>query len=79
MFITLVPGGFAEFSEKCRPDVAFLDLLRLEIGGGVTWANVIKLYSVVIYHHSMVITSFCVIKLNYLGNYRGMAVNYCSI
>jgi hypothetical protein len=37
MFIALVPGGFAEFSEKFRPDVVFLDLLHLEIGGGVTY------------------------------------------
>jgi len=29
----------------------------------------------VIYYHSMVILSFCVIKLYYLGNYHGMAVN----
>jgi hypothetical protein len=27
----------------------------------------------------MVIPSFCVIKLYFLGNYCGMAVNYCSI
>ncbi len=33
----------------------------------------------VIYHHSMVIPSFCVIKLYYLRNYCGMAVNYCGI
>jgi hypothetical protein len=30
----------------------------------------------VIYCHSTVILSFCVIKLYYLGNYCGMAVNY---
>jgi len=42
-------------------------------------ANVIKLFTAVIYHHSMVIPSFCVIKLYYLGNYCGMAVNYCGI
>jgi hypothetical protein len=33
----------------------------------------------VIYHHCTVIPSFCVIKLYYLGNYYGMAVNYHSI
>jgi hypothetical protein len=38
-------------------------------------ANAIKLFSKVIYHHSMVIMSFCVIKLHNLGNYHGMAVN----
>ncbi len=42
-------------------------------------ANVIKLFTAVIYHHSTVIPSFGVIKLHYLGNYCGMAVNYCSI
>ena len=42
-------------------------------------ANVIKLFTAVIYCHSMVISSFCVIKLYYLGNYHGMAVNYHGI
>jgi hypothetical protein len=42
-------------------------------------ANVIKLFTAVIYHDSMVIPSFCVIKLYYLGNFCGMAVNYCGI
>jgi hypothetical protein len=42
-------------------------------------ANVINLFTVVIYHHSMVILSFCVIKLYYPGNYRGIAVNYHGI
>jgi hypothetical protein len=39
-------------------------------------ANVIKLFTEVIYRHSMVIPSFCVIKLCYHGNNRRMAVNY---
>ncbi len=42
-------------------------------------ANVIKLFTAVIYCHSMAIPSFCVIKLFYLGNYHGMAVNYHGI
>jgi hypothetical protein len=42
-------------------------------------ANVIKLFTAVIYHHSRVIPSFCFIKLYYLGNYCGMAVNYHGI
>jgi hypothetical protein len=42
-------------------------------------ANVIKHFTAVIYHYSTVISSFCIIKLYYLGNYCGMAVNYCSI
>jgi hypothetical protein len=41
-------------------------------------ANVIKLFTAVFYCHPMVIPSFCVIKLYYLGNYHGMAVNYCG-
>ncbi len=39
-------------------------------------ANFIKLLTVVIYCHSIITPSFCVIKLYYLGNYHGMAVNY---
>ncbi len=42
-------------------------------------ANVIKLFTAVIYHHSTVIPSFCVIKLHYLGNYCAMAVSYHGI
>jgi hypothetical protein len=42
-------------------------------------ANVIKLFTMVIYCHSMAIPSFCAIKLYYLGNYHGMAVNYHGI
>ncbi len=42
-------------------------------------ANLIKLFTAVIYHRSMVILSFCVIKLYYAGNYCGMAVNYHGI
>jgi hypothetical protein len=39
-------------------------------------ANVIKLFTAVIYLHSTVIPSLCVIKLCYLGNYCGMAINF---
>jgi hypothetical protein len=42
-------------------------------------ANVIKLFSAVIYCHSMVIPSLCVIKLYFLGKYHGMAVNYHGV
>ncbi len=38
-----------------------------------------KTFYQVIYCHSIVIPSFCVIKLHYLGNYHGMAVNYLGI
>ncbi len=46
---------------------------------GIPGANVIKLFTAVIYLHSMVILSFFVIKLYYLGNYTGMGVNYHSV
>ncbi len=39
-------------------------------------ANVIKLFTMVNYHNAIVIPSFCIIKLHYLGNYNGMALNY---
>ena len=42
-------------------------------------ANVIKLFTAVIYHYSIVILSFCVIKLYLPWKYRGMAVNYHGI
>jgi hypothetical protein len=41
--------------------------------------NVIKLFTTLIYLHSMVMPSFCAIKLNDLGNYSGMAVNYHGV
>jgi hypothetical protein len=49
--------------KNCTPKM----FIRLTPG-----ANVIKLFTVVIYHHSTVISSFCVIKIYYLGNYCGM-------
>ncbi len=45
----------------------------------VSGHNAIKLFTEVIYWHSMVTLPFCVIKLYYLGNYHGMAVNYHGI
>jgi hypothetical protein len=48
----------------------------------VTWApepNVIKLFTMVVYHHPMIITSFYVVKLYYRGNFHGMEVNYSGI
>jgi hypothetical protein len=41
-------------------------------------ANVIKLFTAVIYHHSMVISSFCIIKHYYYSKYHRMAVKYCG-
>jgi hypothetical protein len=41
--------------------------------------NVIKLFTAIIYCHSMVIASFCTKKQHYRGNYCGMAVNYHGI
>jgi hypothetical protein len=42
------------------------------------WASVMKLFSTVIYHHSMVIRSFCVIKPYCFGKYCEMAVIYIA-
>jgi hypothetical protein len=39
-------------------------------------ANVINLFSVVIYYYSVAIPSFSAIKHYYCGDYHGMAVNY---
>jgi hypothetical protein len=39
----------------------------------------VKLFTSVIYHHSMVILSFCVIKQHYERDYHGLAVNYNGI
>ncbi len=40
------------------------------------WADVIKLVTAVIYGYFMAVLSSCVVKLHYLVNYSGMAVNY---
>jgi hypothetical protein len=53
-----------------------VDSLKVDVWSGAT---IIKLFTAVSYHHSMVIPSICVIKLYYLGNYCGMAINYCGI
>jgi hypothetical protein len=46
----------------------------------ITFApNVIKHFPMLIYCQSTGILTFCVIKLYYLENYCGMAVNYHSI
>jgi hypothetical protein len=52
-----------------------------EIGPGLGFpgAYVIKLFKAVIYHHTTVIPSFCVVKLYYHRNYCGMAENYRGI
>jgi len=42
-------------------------------------ADFVKLFTAVIYPLFMVIPSFYVLSLFYLGNYLGMAVNYGSI
>ena len=67
--------------------VIFLEFWIQESRSRLNWpnlthspgANVIKLFTAVIYCHSMVIPLFCVIKLYHLGNYHGMAVNYHGI
>jgi hypothetical protein len=47
-------------------------LSKLSVSG----PNVIKLFTAVIFRHSMVIRSFCDVKQHYLGNYCRVAVNY---
>ncbi len=42
-------------------------------------ANVMKLFTAVIYCNSKVILAFCVINVYYFSNYYGMAVNYLGI
>jgi hypothetical protein len=54
-------------------------ILENKIPSAVLGANVIKLFTAVINHHSTVMPSFCVIKLYYLGNCLGMAVSYSGI
>ena len=39
----------------------------------------LNFFTAVVYCHSMVMQSFCVIKQHNLGNYCRMAVNYCGI
>ena len=41
--------------------------------------NIIRIFIMVIYCHSMVLPSFCVIKQYYRGNYCRMAIDYCGI
>ena len=38
-------------------------------------ANVVKLFTDVFYGNSIVIPYFCVVKLNYHGNYLGMVIS----
>jgi hypothetical protein len=54
-------------------------LMRITLYLETSGTNVIKLFTTVIYHHSTVIPSFCVLKLYYLGNYCVMGVNYRGI
>ncbi len=42
-------------------------------------SNIIKPFIMVIYYYSMVIKSFCVIKLYYLSAFHGVAVKYYGI
>ncbi len=42
----------------------------------VTEAKVIELFTMVIYRHSMVLLSFCVMKQYYCSIYHDMAINY---
>ncbi len=84
-FIRLAPGRrwWPEVGNRCR--WRRRSAARNRASGqslpqyGRPETNVIKLFTVVIYRHSMVILSFCVMKQHYLGHYCGMGVNYCGI
>ncbi len=63
---------FSKFSTSVN--IPSLPVFKLNLNK-TTGADVIKHFIVVIYHHSLVITSFCVTKLYYPGNYYGKTVN----
>ncbi len=52
---------------------------KLELLFNKSGANVTKLFTAVIFCHSVGMPSFCVLKPCEHGNYCGMAVNYHSI
>ncbi len=55
------------------------DYQKMPVRWWAPGANDLIIFTAVIYHHSMVIPSFGVIKLCYPEIYRGMAVNYHGI
>jgi hypothetical protein len=69
--------GYYIYPKECTTGEVFYVVKRTSLL--CPGPDVIKLFAVVIYCHSMVMPSFCVINQNYLGNYCGMAVNYHGI
>jgi hypothetical protein len=76
---TVSTSGLPRYNTEFGFSTGFVALRFWRDRGLKPGANVTKLFTAAIYHYSMVIPSFCVIKLHYLGNYCEMAVNYRSI
>ena len=74
LFSKVSIGGIKRVQRMASPCFTTMPPLLIPPG-----PNAIKLFTVVMYRHSMVILSFCVIKQHYLGNDCGMAVNYHGI
>jgi len=60
--LVMISASIEDFQDVIK---ALPQMTKIETPG----PNVIKLFTTVFYCHSMVIPSFCVIKLCYLGNY----------
>jgi hypothetical protein len=60
---------------QCCPLKAPIRTKKIMLFKKLPVANVIKLFAMVIYHHSMVLLSSCVIKHQYCSKYHRMAVN----
>jgi hypothetical protein len=76
------PTDFQILPFKIDPPSQVISAPETEFSRGIPrrpGAKVIKLFTAVIYHHSMVILSFCVIKLYYPGNCCRIAVYYHGI
>jgi hypothetical protein len=67
------------FAKQQSPLSHFFILISLSCVFLFPGPNVIKLFTAVIYCHSMAIPLLCVIKQHYFGNYCRMAVNYLGI
>ncbi len=84
LLTTLAKAGIVSYDRNCSFIVLATVITIANYDGHLfivqaTGPNVTKLFTAVIYCHSMVILSFCVIKQHYLGNYCGMSSNYNGI
>ncbi len=69
------PPGPHAMTGKESVSSSVRNLVTFKVMSGIPGANVIKHFTAVIYRCSMVIQSFCVIKLYYYGKYCGMLVS----